>query len=311
MTLLKRKRLLAAKIEATPGTAETLAAADAAFNVYDLAYQIEVEVSPREGQGSFDHLAGVPAARKVNISFKIDLGWDGTATEPAWADTFLPACGLVKATNTFTPRSEVPGTNVKTLTMAVYEDGRRRLARGCVGNMKLIGETGKMAVAEYEFTGIYDSTTDTALLAPTYPTVAPLRYASGVTTYNSVALQCQSVTLDMGNEIILREGTTAGNVSGFIAGAITNRRPTIVCNPESKLVGTQDRYGIFFAGTQAACVFEIAGPTTSKIVVTAPAASIDALQDGERNMLLTDELTFLCGKNGSTSDSDLTIVFTP
>lgn len=311
MTLLKRKRILAASIEATPGTAETLDASDAAFNVYDVSYQIEIEKTPREGQGSFDHLPGVAGARKVKITFKIDLGWDGTSTEPAWADTFLPACGLVKATNTFTPRSEVPGTNVKTLTMAVYEDGRRRQARGCVGNMKLVCETGKMAMMEFEFTGIYDGTTDTALLAPTYPTVAPLRYAAGVTTFNSVALQCQSVTLDLANEVILREGTSAGNVSGFIAGAITNRRPTIVCNPESKLVATQDRYGLFLDGTEYAAVFEIAGPSTSKIVVTAPKATIDAIQDGERNMLLTDELTFLCGKNGSTSDSDLSIVFTP
>jgi hypothetical protein len=35
MPFLKRKRVLAAKIEGTIGTAEVLAAADAAFNIYD------------------------------------------------------------------------------------------------------------------------------------------------------------------------------------------------------------------------------------------------------------------------------------
>ena len=83
MTLLKRKRILAAKIEATPGTAETLAAADAAFNVYEVTVQHEIEKTAREGQGSFGHLPSTSGAHKGRITFKTDLGWDGTATEPA------------------------------------------------------------------------------------------------------------------------------------------------------------------------------------------------------------------------------------
>lgn len=311
MTLLKRKRILAAKIETSPGTAETLAAADAAFNVYELTIQHEIEKTPREGQGSFGHLSSTSGGHKGRITFKTDLGWDGTATEPAWADTFFPACGLVKATNTYTPRSEAPGTNVKTLTMAVYEDGRRKLMRGCVGTFRLVCETGKQAMIEWDFVGIWTTPTDLTMLAPTYPTVAPLRYASGVTEFNSVAMQCQSVTLDVANTLYLREGTSASNISGYIAGCITNRRPVITCNPEAKLIGTQDRYLFFRDSTEYVTTFEIAGPSSSKIVVSAPKASIENIQDADRESLIVDELTFLCGQNGSTADQEFSIVFTP
>lgn len=311
MVMLKRKRILAAKIEATSGTAETLAAADAAFNAYNVAIQLEIEKTPREGQGSLGHLSSVTGAHKGKVTFSIDLGWDGTATEPLWADTFLPACGLVKTVNTFRPSSSVPSTSVKTLTIGVYEDGMFKSIRGASGNMKLICEAGKMVTAEFEFSGIWVAPTDVALLAPTYPTVAPLRYARGVTTFNSVDLFAQSVTLDLANTITYRESAAANNVSGYISTVITNRRPTITVNPEAKLVGTRDDFGQFLASTEAILLYEIAGPTTSKIVITAPKASMESIAEGDRNMLQTNDITFLCGQNGSTADQEIELVFTP
>jgi hypothetical protein len=121
MAILKRRRVLAAKIEVTSGTAETLTSAEGVFNAYDVMIQLDIDMESREGQGSFGTLAAVPGGYKGKATFKTDCGWDGSVTEPTWADTFLPACGWVKAGgNTFTPRSEGPGANVKTLTIGCY-----------------------------------------------------------------------------------------------------------------------------------------------------------------------------------------------
>ena len=60
MPLLKRRRVLAAKVEATSGTAETLTSAEGAFNAYDVMIQPEIDKEPREIQGSFGSLAAVP-----------------------------------------------------------------------------------------------------------------------------------------------------------------------------------------------------------------------------------------------------------
>src|SRR6056297_2582972 len=137
MPLLKRKRVLAAKVEGTIGTAETLTTAEGAFNVYDLMIQPTIEVEDRPAQGSFNQLAGVAGARLGTATFRTDLAYDGTNI-PSWASVLLPACGWVLSTATFNPTSEAPGSNVKTLTIGGYIDGLFKQIYGAVGSWRAI-----------------------------------------------------------------------------------------------------------------------------------------------------------------------------
>lgn len=308
MALLKRKRVLAAKVESTPGTAETLTAAEAAFNCYDIAIQHEIEMNARESQAMFAMRASVPGGYKGGITFKHDASWDGTATEPSWADVFLPACGWVKTGQVFTPRTEAPGNNVKTLTIAVYVDGVRKLLRGCMGTFKIVCPSGKPAVVEFDFKGIWVSPTDVAILAPTYPTAQPLRFASSVTTWNSVALTVENMTLDSGNTILLREDSS--DVSGFKSAIITNRMVKITGNPEAKTIATQDRYGKLLDMSEHALTFDLDGPTNSKITIAAPKAQIQAISEADRENLVVDEIEWGCNRNVSAVDEECSITFT-
>jgi len=308
MTLLKRKRVLAAKIETTPGTAEALTAAEASYNCYEIAIQHEIETEAREGQASFGMRASTPGGFKGKVTFKHDASWDGTATEPSWADTFLPACGWVKSGQVFTPRTEAPGANVKTITIAVYIDGKRKTLRGCVGTFKANCMSGKTVVFEFEFIGIWDSPTDVAILAPTYPTASPLRFASSVTTWNSVDLAVESMVLDSGNSMLLREDSS--DISGFKAGLISNRVVKITGNPEAKLVSVQDRYGKYLDLSEHALTFDIDGPTNSKITIAAPKAQIVAISEADRENMVVDEIEWQANRNGSTADQECSITFT-
>lgn len=308
MTLLRRQRVLAAKIEATSGTVETLAAADAAFNVYNINVAQAVEMQQREGQGGFARIASIAGGYQATITFSIDVAWDGTATEPAWADTFLPCCGWVKSGQVYTPRSEAPGANVKTCTIGVYTNGVRELIYGAAGTFRLVCPTGRPATFEFEFTGIWAGRTDTAILSPTYPTDLPLRYASSTTTWNSVALCVENLTLDSGNTIQMRE--CAANVGGYHAAIITDRQVMVTGNPESRLVAAQDRWGSFLASTEAALTWDLDGPTNSRVVIAAPRAQIMSIASGDRNGLLTDEIQWQCNRNGSTVDQEASITFT-
>ena len=307
--LLKRKRVFAAKVETTPGTAETLTTAEASFNVYDVMIQNETEKESREGQGSFGMRAGVPGGYRGRIQFKHDCSWDGTATEPSWADVLLPACGWVKSGQVFTPRTEAPGTNVKTLTMATYIDGVRKLLRGCVGTFKIVCPTGKAAYVEFDFIGIFDSPTDTAIIAPTYPTASPLRFASSTTTWNSVQLSVENMTLDSGNTMILREDPS--DVSGFRCGLITNRVVKITGNPESRLVATNPVHAKFFDMSEHALTWSLDGPTNSVLTFTAPKAEISsAPSEEERERMVVDSIEWQANRNGSNVDEECSITFT-
>ena len=308
MTLLKRKRVLAAKIETTVGTPISLLAADASFNAYDIMIQPEIDVEAREGNAGFGMLSSVVGGYKGRATFKIDAGWDGTATEPTWADTFLPACGLVKALQVFTPRSEAPGANVKTLTIGAYCDGVFKSICGAVGTFKFVCPTGRMAFFEFDFQGIWVPPTDVAILAPTYPTALPLRYANSPTSFASTALCLENITLDCGNEITYRE--CASTASGYHSAIITGRIPKVTGNPEAKLIATRDPNGQFLAMTEGALTWGLDGPTNSVLTTAAPKAQIIKVTEGYRNKLVTDEIEWQLNRNDSTQDQEFSFTFT-
>ncbi|MCP4229742.1 MAG: hypothetical protein GY771_06300, partial [bacterium] len=101
--LLTRKRVLAAAIESTVGTAETLDATDAAYNVFDAEITPNIAMTARTQQGGFGNLEAPPEGYGASISFHTELTGDGSGGVPGWADVFFPACGWVKTGSTFAP----------------------------------------------------------------------------------------------------------------------------------------------------------------------------------------------------------------
>ena len=307
MPLLRRRAVFAAKVETTIGTAESLTGAEGAFNARDFTIQPNVPITRREGQGGFNYLPGISEGMQGTCTVTMDMAYDGT-TVPTWASVLLPACGWVQTTGVFSPLSEGPGTNVKTITIGHYKDGKRALLSGAMGTFKIMAPTGKMASIEFTFTGKYSTNeTDTALISPTYPTTLPLRVAAGALTWNSVALCTSNVEVDAGNSVIMRECMNATDRSGFISAIVTNRQPVITADPESELVATQDRDALWLTSSPQAFSMQI-GVAGTSITVAAPKAQLENKQQGNRNDMMTDDLTWLATK-GSAADTELTITF--
>jgi len=307
MPLLRRKSVFAAKVESTIGTAEALTASEGAFNAMDFTIQPNVTTTRREAQGGFNYLPSMPEGMTGTCSIKHELTYDGTNV-PTWASVLLPACGWVAAGAVFTPRTEAPGANVKTLTIGHYKDGKRSLLSGAMGTFTITLETGKTAFITFTFTGKYSSNeTDTALIAPTYPTVLPLRFAAGVLTYNSVPLCASTVSIDAGNSVIMRECVSASDRSGYVSALVTNRAPVITANPESVLVATQDVDALWLASTPQALTITV-GTAGSGITISAPQAQLENKQQGNRSDMLVDDLTWLASA-GATVDTELSITF--
>lgn len=307
MPLLRRKSVFAAKVETTIGTAESLTASEGAFNAMDFTIQPNVAMTRREGQGGFQYLPSMPEGMTGTCSIKHELTYNGTDV-PSWASVLLPACGFVASGAVFTPRTEAPGSNVKTLTIGHYKDGKRSILSGCMGTFTITLETGKTAYITFTFTGKYSSNeTDVTLLAPTYPSVLPLRFAMGSVTYNSVALCTASVGIDAGNSVIMRECVSASERSGYISALVTNRAPVITANPESVLVATQDLDALWLASTPQAFTV-VVGASGSSITISAPKAQLENKQQGNRSDMFSDDLTWLASA-GSAVDTELSITF--
>ena len=307
MPLLRRRAVFAAKVEGTIGTAEALTGAEGAFNAEDFMIQPNVPITRREGQGGFNYLPGVAEGMQGTCTVRMGMSYDGT-TVPTWASVLFPACGWIQSTGVFSPLSEGPGSNVKTITIGHYKDGKRSLLSGAMGTFKIMAPTGKTAMIEFTFTGKYSTNeTDTALIAPTYPTVLPLRVAAGALTWNSVALCTSNVEVDAGNSVIMRECMNATDRSGFISAIVTNRQPVITADPESVLVATQDRDALWLTSSPQAFSMQI-GTTGTSVTIAAPKAQLENKQQGNRNDILTDDLTWLATA-GSSADTELTITF--
>ena len=305
--LLLKKTVLGGKIESTIGTAETLAAADCTINAYNVVINPEPEFEQREGQGGFGKLASIPGARRGRATFSVDLAYDGSAV-PAWASTYLPACGMVLSTATYKPRTEVPGSNVKTATIAAFIDGVRRQIYGAVGNARFILPTGRMGRIEFDFQGVYSDESDVAIPSSiNYVNTLPLRVAGGATSWASSNICLESATIDLGNVITAREcSTSAAGIDSFV---ITDRNIRVTGNPESKLIATQNRYGQFRDATEGILSFTIAGPTTSTVVFSMPKAQIVGKPMGDRNGIMIDQIEWQANKNVDTVDEELSFTF--
>ena len=308
MPLLRRRSVFAAKVETTVGTAESITAAEGAYNARDVMIQPAIAVTRREGQGGFNYLAGIPEGMMGTCTIVHDLAYDGT-TIPTWASVLLPACGWVDTAGTFSPVSSGPGSNgVKTVTLAHYKDGKQIILSGAMGTFTITCPTGKVAFITFTFTGKYSTNeTDTAIIAPTYPTTLPMRFAPGVLTWNSVNLCTATVTVDAGNSVIMRECVDVANRTGYKSAIVTNRVPVITADPESELVATQDRDAKWLTSIPEAFSMRV-GVAASSILIAAPKAQLENKQQGNRNDMMTDELTWLCTA-GSAADTELTIAF--
>jgi len=307
MPLLKRIQTIAAKVETVVGTPIALADADGVFSAYDIKIDASIDITKREAPGSFDRLRGVPGKHSGKMTFKTALELPSTGI-PGWATTLFPACGYVASSQVFTPRSEAPGSNVKTLTMGVYTNGILKSIAGAVGTFKIVCPAGGMIEIEWEFMGVWQAPTDVAIIAPTYPTDPATRFAETVLTYNAVAQCVENLTFDAGNKIVMRE--CADTLSGLKSGIITDREPTIKLNPEARLVADEDRYQHWITPAEYALSCAITTVANSVFTIAAPKAQPSSIAEGSRDGLFIDDVDLICNKNGANKDEDVSITFT-
>lgn len=302
--MYRKNRVLAAKIETTVGTPISLAAGDATFNVFDMDLQPTAETSARPSQGGFGQLRGYTESATGTCTFRTEMHTTGGSGVPTWASTFLPACGVVLDTSTFRLRSEMPGANVKTLTIGMYENGFFKSIRGAVGNAVFTFKPGQVVDINWTFTGAWVlHPTDVTLIAPTH-SVLSLTRAEGTTTIGSFAPKYSQMTLDLGNVIAARPSIAA--LGGIHSYCITDRNITGTLDPESSLVGTEPTYTSWWNGVERALSIAV-DDGSSSITFAAPKFQVTNAQAGDREGLMIDTLNYQL--NRTVANDELTIAF--
>lgn len=277
-----RLRVLAGSIEAAAGIAETLDATDAVNPAFAVTYADNTAYNVRENHEG-GKLQGRRGALIGQIGFDIEArGLAATGAVPDWADRFLPACGYVKSTATFTRTREV--ANQKTVTLESFIDGQYRRIYGAAGNVQLIYNAGRRSFFRFLFTGIVDPVDEASNLDPTLITVQPILGAATF-TYNSVTMKAPTATLDFGCTVAPIESVGA---SGYERFCISDYNPTLTVEPYAEAQSVVDFDADWTNNAERALSLVLGSSATNIITIAATKCSQNAPPGfGERSRLAT------------------------
>ena len=211
MALLTRKRVILIEAESSYGTDPGMATSTVVL-VRDLSITPQSsDVVNREVVrpflGASEQLL---ANTKVECTFSVELAGSGTAgAAPRYGDA-LKACGFSESIVSNTSVTYAPvSSSFSSITIHYNVDGVRHIVSGCRGSFTINASVGEIPSIDFSFTGVYATPTDSALPTVSYGNQAtPLIFKNGNTTnfqLYSFAGALQSLSLDVGNEIIYRE----------------------------------------------------------------------------------------------------------
>lgn len=310
---LSRKQAVGIKLEATQGTAETLAATDFT-HAYDVNITPMVELIPQKYVStSLSRFADLPGKKYYEVEFTLPLKGSGTAgTAIAPLGAALQACGLVETDGAsdvaYAPTSAPASANYygpgKSCTVKIYQDGMLHVAAGCMFNLSFDIEAGKPVGLKFKGKGIYAAVTDAAFVTVTALTNNPPVVISAAAQVQAYAATFGKMSIDLGNEIAeLPDVNSANAILGFM---ITDRNVTGSFDPNRVLVATHDFFGKMMSGAEAASTIKVGGTAGNICTITMPKTQYGQVKSGDRGGVATLETPLLFNRNAGDDE----IVFT-
>lgn len=207
MSLLWRRKVLLAKIEATYGTDAAPAGADAILAT-------DVRMSPMQGQDLDRNLdtphggptGTIPVDLHHTISFKVEMTGSGSAgTAPRWG-RLLRACGCAE---TLTVGTSVTynrvNDNFESVTLHLNIGGTLYAMVGARGTAAFDISASGIPYIEFEFTALYVAPADVAIPVPDFSSIPDPVAASDantpVFTIGGASLVMRSFKLSVANRI--------------------------------------------------------------------------------------------------------------
>lgn len=291
---LWRKRLVLVKPEVTYG----VDSAPVAANVIQIA---EASISPLEGgeenrnlvRPTFGASPSIPVNSHVKIEMTVNAAGSGAAGTPPAYGPLLRACGLAEVASAgvdvvYTPVS----TGFESVSVYFNLDGVLHKALGCMGDLELPLEGGKIPSWKFTLTGLWAGPVAQAAPAVSYAAFKdPLPVSKTNTptcTLFGVAAAAKSLSFKLGNSVNYR------NLIGYEAVGITDRSSAGSINLELPPLATKD----FIAAAKNAELGALAlthGVAAGNIVsIAAPKVQIRSPKYGEDQgvTMLQAELSF-------------------
>lgn len=291
--ILSNRAVVAAKAETTEGTVIALAGGDANFQVMEPKFEADISMFKREIlDTTLSPFKMIPGTRLGKISFKVENKGSGAAGTAPALGKLLIACGfsetVVASTSvTYAPTSTL--ANITSMTIALYKDGLKKMLKGARGNVKYSAKNGEPGMFEFEFTGVYDSVADIALLTPSgVETTVPVPLLSALFSVQSFSAFVSQISFDM----------------------LTKREPKGSFDPEDELVATHDWYGRWIAGTTGVLTWKHPGAAGNICTFSAPVCQYTKISESDRNGIAALGADFLMARSAAGGNDELSIAYT-
>lgn len=279
-------------------------------------FTIEVTTGGASGTARvsiFNNNAAVAGPTQTNLTATsgtspLALGTTGLTIQPTWTgnlvlgDTFT----VLTLPNgvTLRPRS----TGFETGTIYAYFDGLMHRLTHAMGTFSLQAEAGNYPTMNFEFSGNYVATTDTAMPAnPVFEQTLPQQIENAALTLNrNTGLLAAGFTLDVQNTVSPR--LSVNHADGYNGFRLTARNPVGTISPEATLEASHPFWADMAVGAQRTFYADMGGTRGNSCLVFAPRTQIGGLTYGDRDGLRTYDVN-LAFKRGAAGDDELRIHF--
>jgi len=381
MSMLIRKRQLAAKIEAVEGSAETLAAGDAGILVnFSPKASYDPQMYQRDPvRATLSKMGKLAGKRSAGIDFSIELKGSGSLTvEPEWL-RLIRSCGFasntlkkisigaiasgpylhgeiitgsmsgatgrvviktvdgtttlyfVALTGTFESGESITGGTsgatatatadpvnagfeikpisslVISLTMGLFEDGIRKVLKGCRGTVKFNFKIGEPATLDFSFKGVEAGVTDVPMLTGvSFDNTVPPVLLNAVMSCDGVSLNIGEMEIDVANTLASKD--KIDDAKGILSFMITGRDMQGSFNPEMVPVATHDFFSKWFANTPMVVDLAYGETEGNKFRFYAPGIVYNKVDDGDRDGIQLAQTSFDLTGSMEPGDDELAIL---
>ena len=292
MALKWAKKLLLAKAEGTPGTAETMASDDAILISNVELNQLAGDSVSRDLERSyFGNSDQIPVNTHLSLTFRVELAGSGTKKiPPGWGKLLLP-CGMKQtidsASVVYAPISE----GEPTITLALNVDGQLHTLTGSRGSFGIEGGANAIPYLTFSFIGLYTEPASAApVKTPNFTVFKKPLIGSNTNTpafsFYGASPALSSFSYDHANEVVHREVIGAKN-----SVVISNRAPTASITIDAPAYGTLNLVAKAKAGTPGALSIQHGVGEGGQVTISLPQTAISGISNTEADGIWQNEVS--------------------
>lgn len=238
MPLLRRKRVLLAKIEASYGVDSVPVGTTNAMLVRNMTLTpMQIEYASRDlirpFLGNFDQLPNDPV---VQIEFEVEVAGSSALGVAPQYGPLLRACGMSETITAITKVEYKPiSAAFESVSIIYNEDGLQHKVLGCRGTVAIEMPLKGIPVFRFRLLGLYQTPTDTALPSATYTNFKTPKVVNNTNTtafslhaFSGIA---SAFSVDLANELAFRAliggSKQVLQTDRKVIGSVTIEKPTV------------------------------------------------------------------------------------